>query len=103
MMCIFRCIYSSIFFFKQKTAYEVRISDWSSDVCSSDLCCPAPRAYHRNKARKGQGEPAILGDKFREADIRQAEDRLPIRRFRNDIISCCCVTSKPWTAPFRGG
>src|SRR3546814_1275599 len=27
----------SLFFFKQKTAYEVRISDWSSDVCSSDL------------------------------------------------------------------
>src|SRR3546814_18488100 len=27
-----------IFFFKQKTAYEMRISDWSSDVCSSDLC-----------------------------------------------------------------
>src|SRR3546814_9773079 len=29
------CIF--FFFFKQKTAYEVRISDWSSDVCSSDL------------------------------------------------------------------
>src|SRR3546814_13836755 len=29
-MCVF-------FFFKQKTAYEMRISDWSSDVCSSDL------------------------------------------------------------------
>src|SRR3546814_1159756 len=28
---------SVIFFFKQKTAYEMRISDWSSDVCSSDL------------------------------------------------------------------
>src|SRR3546814_10383405 len=28
---------SCIFFFKQKTAYEMRISDWSSDVCSSDL------------------------------------------------------------------
>src|SRR3546814_7091951 len=27
-----------MFFFKQKTAYEMRISDWSSDVCSSDLC-----------------------------------------------------------------
>src|SRR3546814_1691673 len=26
-----------LFFFKQKTAYEMRISDWSSDVCSSDL------------------------------------------------------------------
>src|SRR3546814_6187179 len=30
-MCVF------FFFFKQKTAYEMRISDWSSDVCSSDL------------------------------------------------------------------
>src|SRR3546814_1173733 len=29
-----RCLF---FFFKQKTAYEMRISDWSSDVCSSDL------------------------------------------------------------------
>src|SRR3546814_4337389 len=32
-----------VFFFKQKTAYEMRISDWSSDVCSSDLggmICP---------------------------------------------------------------
>src|SRR3546814_4370405 len=27
----------ALFFFKQKTAYEMRISDWSSDVCSSDL------------------------------------------------------------------
>src|SRR3546814_18809735 len=31
-----------VFFFKQKTAYEMRISDWSSDVCSSDLRCLAP-------------------------------------------------------------
>src|SRR3546814_19518594 len=30
-----------VFFFKQKTAYEVRISDWSSDVCSSDLSASA--------------------------------------------------------------
>src|SRR3546814_4141193 len=29
-----------LFFFKQKTAYEMRISDWSSDVCSSDLDDP---------------------------------------------------------------
>src|SRR3546814_10210536 len=32
------------FFFKQKTAYEVRISDWSSDVCSSDLTRTRPCA-----------------------------------------------------------
>src|SRR3546814_10213895 len=30
-------LYLLFFFFKQKTAYEMRISDWSSDVCSSDL------------------------------------------------------------------
>src|SRR3546814_5067062 len=30
-------VYILFFFFKQKTAYEMRISDWSSDVCSSDL------------------------------------------------------------------
>src|SRR3546814_12972499 len=29
-----------VLFFKQKTAYELRISDWSSDVCSSDLLAP---------------------------------------------------------------
>src|SRR3546814_7031126 len=33
------------FFFKQKTAYEMRISDWSSDVCSSDLRVPATLQY----------------------------------------------------------
>src|SRR3546814_8885343 len=31
------CVWTFFFFFKQKTAYELRISDWSSDVCSSDL------------------------------------------------------------------
>src|SRR3546814_7630695 len=31
------CLFVIFFFFKQKTAYEMRISDWSSDVCSSDL------------------------------------------------------------------
>src|SRR3546814_8428548 len=36
-------------FFKQKTAYEMRISDWSSDVCSSDL---APWPYGEEEARK---------------------------------------------------
>src|SRR3546814_4225040 len=34
LICIFIFYF---FFFKQKTAYEMRISDWSSDVCSSDL------------------------------------------------------------------
>src|SRR3546814_1114054 len=40
---MYLCI-SLFFFFKQKTAYEMRISDWSSDVCSSDL-------FHRTSQR----------------------------------------------------
>src|SRR3546814_1542655 len=39
------CTIWTLFFFKQKTAYEMRISDWSSDVCSSDL--PLDLAGHR--------------------------------------------------------
>src|SRR3546814_1890097 len=38
-----------VFFFKQKTAYEMRISDWSSDVCSSDLQARRGR-WRRNGA-----------------------------------------------------
>ena len=37
-MLAFVCILSFFFFFKQKTAYEIVSRDWSSDVCSSDLC-----------------------------------------------------------------
>src|SRR3546814_10803750 len=37
IQCSDSCKYDIFFFFKQKTAYEMRISDWSSDVCSSDL------------------------------------------------------------------
>src|SRR3546814_10214526 len=36
-----------MFFFKQKTAYEMRISDWSSDVCSSDLATSQHPRIHR--------------------------------------------------------
>src|SRR3546814_10621802 len=36
----FVVLYFFFFFFKQKTEYEMRISDWSSDVCSSDLSAP---------------------------------------------------------------
>src|SRR3546814_9242925 len=47
------CLSSVIlfFFFKQKTAYEMRISDWSSDVCSSDLVPGFHRQRHRRLSR----------------------------------------------------
>src|SRR3546814_7264026 len=45
------------FFFKQKTAYEMRISDWSSDVCSSDLSALSTSA-------SGQGSPYFSSKSF---------------------------------------
>src|SRR3546814_5432743 len=42
------------FFFKQKTAYEMRISDWSSDVCSSDLLLLLP---NMSKAQEAEAAP----------------------------------------------
>src|SRR3546814_3159994 len=45
-----------VFFFKQKTAYEMRISDWSSDVCSSDLGKESARKVRRLTRRAGVAE-----------------------------------------------
>src|SRR3546814_1270302 len=47
-------LYIFIFFFKQKTAYEMRISDWSSDVCSSDLPAKKPCATSRRATKSTQ-------------------------------------------------
>src|SRR3546814_2083156 len=50
MLCCF-------FFFKQKTAYEMRISDWSSDVCSSDLCTGSrPTAATAGRSIEARGD-----------------------------------------------
>src|SRR3546814_8526273 len=54
-MCSIFFVY--IFFFKQKTAYEMRTSDWSSDVCSSDLFAGRGiegRAERQDGAGEGQ-------------------------------------------------
>src|SRR3546814_8782631 len=49
------------FFFKQTTAYEMRISDWSSDVCSSDLClCNDRRWPETYRVMALQGAEMIL-------------------------------------------
>src|SRR3546814_7658350 len=55
------------FFCKQKTAYEMRISDWSSDVCSSDL-----QQEQANGGWKGRLEPLYLPSK-RESPAVEAE------------------------------
>src|SRR3546814_6183574 len=60
-----RAFISIVFFFKQKTAYEMRISDWSSDVCSSDLgrrlfaALVARRQAPRLRLDRGRQRPAL--------------------------------------------
>src|SRR3546814_10505920 len=49
------------FFFKQKTAYEMRISDWSSDVCSSDLLTALLEAQGLNALAFASAEAFLLG------------------------------------------
>src|SRR3546814_4091893 len=56
MVCVLCCVFI-VFFFKQKTAYEVRISDWSSDVCSSDLGAVAMILASREAGEKAGVKP----------------------------------------------
>src|SRR3546814_4932591 len=67
----------SVFFFKQKTAYEMRISDWSSDVCSSDL-----------RARR-------CGDNLR-LDAERFEVALDIARQALEFVFRVLSTARSW-------
>src|SRR3546814_7390187 len=77
LLCVF-------FFFKQKTAYELRISDWSSDVCSSHLSSHAPRRSRRTPrgTRSERGDP---------------------RRCRTDRRRRSGRLGAPWAAVSSGG
>src|SRR3546814_1886779 len=58
MVALWIVVCSSVFFFfKQKTAYEMRISDWSSDVCSSDLV-----AFRGDRQRLEATESGLADD-----------------------------------------
>src|SRR3546814_9903634 len=77
----------SFFFFKQKTAYEMRISDWSSDVCSSDLAGHQGRAY-RGCARFADHQD--LGE-FEDRPVRSKE-----RRVGKECVSTCRSRWSPY-------
>src|SRR3546814_9094356 len=104
---MFHCLFFLFFCFKQKTAYEMRISDWSSDVCSSDLLvllrqtetatqseCPAAAVDSRERtagcdrqgARRaeGAGNPRAVGS---ECDSLYS---FPARAARSglDVLRC---------------
>src|SRR3546814_4569437 len=59
------------FFFKQKTAYEMRISDWSSDVCSSDLYGEAARQAALQCVAAAEADGRVEDSRFWCAVARQ--------------------------------
>src|SRR3546814_4368964 len=95
------------FFVKQKTAYEMRISDWSSDVCSSDLQRIAalrrvgifqPRIVSHQRIREVSGRNrAKIGFKPRRADRMHPElDRSEERRVGKECVSTCRSRWSPY-------
>src|SRR3546814_4755149 len=83
---------SVFFFFKQKTAYEMRISDWSSDVCSSDLKI-AVLQFHRARILIGHAEIGELrrcDDLHSWRDLLRAAKGLSDKRPAHEIGGASC-------------
>src|SRR3546814_1288958 len=104
----FVVVFVVFFFFKQKTAYEMRISDWSSDVCSSDLKMVV---VHRAKRAdwalpKGKPEPdePIEATALREAmeetgfnlKLGAYSGRSEERRVGKECVSTCRSRWSPY-------
>src|SRR3546814_3829179 len=79
------CVY--FFFFKQKTAYEMRISDWSSDVCSSDLFArPVTRKRPGESLDSNRTPSAKRGAIYSEKELQMLES-VKIQRRQSEIRS----------------
>src|SRR3546814_5533479 len=100
MCCRLVSLFLVFFFFKQKTAYEMRISDWSSDVCSSDLPAwsaqPTSIAAARKIRRrlslpaKAPRAPAVSRERpFQVHQAEAAERRSEERRVGKECVSTC--------------
>src|SRR3546814_6476041 len=102
------CVGYIFFFFKQKTAYEMRISDWSSDVCSSDLqprTAPAAsdsagfattRLGSKNRVtpRPSQAAQAPIGEL--NENKRGSSSRSEERRVGKECVSTCRSRWSPY-------
>src|SRR3546814_2850266 len=81
--------FSAFFFFKQKTAYEMRISGWSSDVCSSDLQHPVEERF---RLRPGDLVLGEVGD-LQQPDRRARSEE---RRVGKECVSTCRSRWSPY-------
>src|SRR3546814_14255341 len=82
-----------MFFFKQKTAYEMRISDWSADVCSSDLRMQARRQGQPVERQRNQ-HAAASAKAQAEADLQQ--------QFAGQRHTAIAVFQRPPAGPQHG-
>src|SRR3546814_2779567 len=85
------------FFFKQKTAYEMRISDWSSDVCSSDLICSGRRT--RRDVGGGASGPAweaASTSRCQRQRRARSSHRSEERRVGKECVSTCRSRWSPY-------
>src|SRR3546814_9302998 len=74
------------FFFKQKTAYEMRISDWSSDVCSSDLL----RSHRKSGARARRRALTRRDQLVQERPLAATIARVEAGRAQGALLHACC-------------
>src|SRR3546814_3055944 len=87
-----------VFFFKQKTAYEMRISDWSSDVCSSDLFGEMLEALQQQPGRKHDlgGELDLGFPAGGETAGTTLQRRSEERRVGKECVSTCRSRWSPY-------
>src|SRR3546814_4020372 len=86
------------FCFKQKTAYEMRISDWSSDVCSSDLCAGKDAARRADEAGVGEGALHAQPSTPRARRVRTSRHAI---RTATPISTCSVIAEcSGWSATF---
>src|SRR3546814_4282623 len=83
-------LYLFFFFFKQKTAYEMRISDWSSDVCSSDLLPNSEEIVHAATLGYNTGEISYVEYLF------ALQTRSEERRVGKECVSTCRSRWSPY-------
>src|SRR3546814_4864887 len=90
LICHVYLVFCFFFFFKQKTAYEMRISDWSSDVCSSDLS----RRTHAplRSATSAPTSPGRSTGTARSVAPRRSEER----RVGKECVSTCRSRWSPY-------
>src|SRR3546814_7656708 len=94
------------FFFKQKTAYEMRISDWSSDVCSSDLAAPSGPLCGTLVSSTGTPPKTALNQRQRPCPLPppRAPSRSPTRPGRSEerrVGKECVSTCRSRWSPYH--